>query len=640
MFPWLWRMVRHPPVWCGTLVFLATVSLYVQTRTFDFVEYDDQIYTYQNPHVQQGLCGSSIRWALGNTAATTANWQPLTFLSYLFDVSLFGMDPGAMHLHNALLHGVDSVLLFAFLLLFLKALARVRVMNATMSREPGQEGQRATSDAESRDPTWFLVSALLATLFWSLHPLRVDSVAWVASRKDVLCMFWFLLGHLLYLADLRRDCARRLAEDWKICVAGVCCILACMAKPTAMVFPCTAALLEYTMTLRISWRRNALFVYIAVIFMAITVCMQDAGGALDRGTLSFSLRLANAVAGVGQYVSSTIWPHNLCCFYPYEVPIPWRRFLPGSFFLLGVLMFILRYLCPILKINPPFSFLKARTAEKNGVQHPPFILAMTAGLLWFCISLVPVSGLLQVGLAACADRFSYLPGIGLSLALAALLWYASLHEHPLVRNMTIAVAILCLTGLYGVSYRQVGVWRNQFSLFWHAQHAVKGNHVAYTNVGTCYFNDGKYAEAMEQFLECAKVLNSASAAMNLASALSKLAGDDYIKDVFQHPVDDNDPLAAKKYHALGLLASFRRLDGLATEFLGKSLALNPAEYQAWEELGVICERQEKLHEAEVNFREASVRNPADRGLRAKLRQLEHANRRSGKQLPVQARKAN
>jgi len=619
---------RNPLFWCGALIFALSVSLYVQTLPFDFVEYDDQIYVYKNPHVLKGLCLPSLQWAFGNTGVESANWHPLTFISLMTDVSLFGANPGAMHLHNAVLHGVDGVLLFAFLLLLLRALARTPACLPQQTGVPhaAVEGGRSCGTAFPMD-VWI---ALLAALFWALHPLRVESVAWVSSRKDVLCLFWYLIGMLVYLSDLARDSDRRGSDDWRICVTAICFFFAFMSKPTAVVFPATAILLEYALTRRITWRRNEVLFYAAVAFMMVTICVQDAGGALDRSGLRFSLRLPNAIAAIGQYLSTTIWPCHLSCFYPYEVPIPWRRLIPGCMFVLALSYFVFQRLGPLMAAYPavPWQRNFVRQVEWHGSGEQA-ILGYAAGILWFVVALLPVMGILQVGIAACADRYTYLSGVGLSIVLAVFLKSACAWRRS-IRAVVFAVAACAVAALYPVAYRQVGVWRNQLTLFSHAERAVKGNHVAYGNVGTWYFNEGRYAEALEQFIECAKALLTPTVADNLASTLSKLAGDDYTNDVFLHPIAEDDPLAAMKYHALGLVACCRKMDDLAETFLKKSLAKNPREYQVWEQLGFICERQERMREAEAMFEKASALNPSERGLRAKLRQIRKRNEEEGR----------
>lgn len=597
---------RNRLFWCGALIFALSASLYLQTARFDFVEWDDPDYVYTNPAVMKGLCGPSLRWAFTDTATSTATWIPLTFVSHMADVSLFGVNAGPMHLHNAVLHGINSVLLFVFLLLFLNRLFPSRSQHV-----------------------WI---ALLATLFWSLHPLRVESVAWVASRKDVLCLFWYLIGTMVYMSDLTRDCARRKSEDWKACATAGCFLLAFMAKPTAVVFPATAMLLEYALTRRITWRRNELLLYSVMVFIAVTICTQDIGRALDKGSLGFVLRITNAIAAIGQYVSTTLWPQNLACFYPYEVPIPWRRLIPGCLFVLGVCYFFFRHLWPFVTAHPAVSWqtkLVKQTQLNSNEERDQNVLGYAVGIIWFVVALLPVVGLLQVGGAACADRYTYLSGVGLAIMLAVFFESVSAWWRT-VRLVLYVIVISGLAALYVVSYRQVGVWRNQITLFSHAERAVKGNHLAYTNVGTWYFNAGRYAEALEQYVEGAKILLTEQAEHNLASALSKLAGDDYTNDVFLHPIAEDDPLAAMKYHALGLVACWRKMDDLAETYLRKSLSKNSGEYQVWEQLGFICEKQGRMQEAEEMFRQASALNPSERGLRAKLRQIQRQNRDVGR----------
>jgi len=597
------RALKNPIVWCGALIFALSVALYVQTAQFGFVEYDDQIYVYQNQQVMKGLCVPSIVWAFRDTAESSSNWHPLTFLSLMTDVSLFGVSAGAMHVHNAVLHGVDSVLLFIFLLMILS---------------------RLYGSPAGRGDMWI---ALIATLFWAVHPLRVESVAWVASRKDVLCIFWYLTGMMVCLSGLSRKEDRQRTAIWQVCGTGGCFLLAYMSKPTAVVFPFTMVLLEYAVTRRILWLRSGLFFCMAFVFMGVTVYAQSRGLALDQGKLSFLLRLPNAVAAIGQYVATTVFPHKLACFYPYEVPIPYGRLVPGCLFVLFVGDFLLRYLLPLVKAYPVALWQgKFLTPAEwsGGDERAISVLGYAVGLLWFLFSLLPVVGLLQVGIAACADRYTYLSGIGLSIVLLVLLRKVLKCRRVVQVSVSMAICfVLCI--LYVASYRQVSVWRNQLTLFSHAAASVKGNHLAHCNVGTWYFNRGNYADALYHFVESAKPLLTKQAVENLAGALSKLAGDDYTNDVFLHPITEDDPLAAMKYHALGLIAYYRKLDLSAETYLKKSGDKNPREYQVWEQLGFLYERQERMTEAEEMFAKASALNPSERGLRLKLHQITRQN---------------
>jgi hypothetical protein len=637
------RTLRNPLVWCGALIFALAVSLYVQTARFDYLEWDDQLYVSRNTHVLRGLSADSILWAFTDTARKTCNWHPLTFLSHMADVTFFGVDPGPMHLHNAVLHGVDSVLLFAFLVMLIKRLSGGGGFGKTAL--PDAAGPISEIRAiRSSLPLPSLFAALVATLFWSLHPLRVESVAWIASRKDVLCLFWYLVGSMVYLSGLHRDrndvatdrggAARlRDREDfgWRPCAVAVLYLFAFMSKPTAIVFPATAMLLEYAVTRRITWRRNELMVYLAPILGTVTVFVQDIGLALDPGTLPLANRLPNAVSAIGQYVSTTIWPHNLACFYPYEWPVPYRRMIPACIFLVLLAEFLLRHLWPFVRAHPVAAW-QCRIVKPAAWNHDDaraqMVLGCGVGLLWFVIALLPVLGLLQVGIAACADRYNHLAGVGFSILLAVVMTRA--REWRPRAHVVLAVGMSAVSAvLYAVSYRQVGVWRNQFTVFSHAAKAVKGNHLAECNVGVTLLEEHRCQEALPHLLEAAKALLTEQYTHNLAAVLSRMAGDKSITDVLKRPVAADDPQASMKYHALGLIASYRNLDTSAESFLRKSAELDPREYHVWQQLGFLCERQGRMREAEEMFAKASALNPSERGLRAKLKQIRKQNRTSG-----------
>ncbi len=781
-------------------VFLLTLLPYLQTVSFDFVNYDDTLYVTKNPHVQKGLCAESLRWVFSaEPVRQIANWHPLTFLSLMADVSLFGESPGAIHLHNALLHALDAVLLFLFLAMVLKRLetdgvsadpfarasepARCGLLGRDGSPLPsahsddrlaysapvacaaGRTAGAAVPTGESADGKGLpslpvdlrlLTAAALAALFWSLHPLRVESVAWVSSRKDVLCIFFLLLGLMSYL--------RNVGGGGKsfLFASGACFFFAYASKPTAVVYPLLAVMLEYLVTRKVSWRRNELLVYLMAVFCMITYLAQHMGHAAVSG-LALTQRLSNAIASVGQYVTTTLLPVNLAIFYKYEIPVPYTRLVPGALFLLAVFHFFLNHVFPIIREQWSASRARGRDGsplpsagpcgrdgghasracgQADGVSDrrtaggcrpyrvsaDPFTRASeparcglpgrdgsplpsagqvaipgtageaqsgrdgsslpsahsddrdvgservvcavertagaavptgesadgkglpslpestrvyAVGILWFGVALGPVVGLVQVGFASCADRYTYLPAIGLSLALAyavsrALAGAAWLRASALGALSALLLALLALT------YRQTGFWKDTRTLFLHATQVTRENYVAYCNLGTYSLDRGNYEEAFDYNLESVKALLSElerktiiigykdQMINNLGIVLAVLGGAELKRgvggvsvenyNVFEYPVKKDDPKAADRYFALGLMAYHKELNGLAEQHLRTACELKPADCYRWRFLGFLLERQARFEEA-ITAYDKSQSLESDATIRERLRRL-------------------
>lgn len=597
-------------LWLFPLIFLLALAPYLKSAKFDFVNYDDQIYVYENASITNGLSLASAKWAFGKTVTTTANWHPLTFISLMTDVSLFGVRAGPMHLHNAILHACNSVLLFLFLF---EILLCVRKRDEVTDAASGPVSGWTLSGAYRVE--W--AAAALGAIFWAVHPLRAESVAWIASRKDVLCVFWYLLGMLVHLRGLTRQSSDNHSDssDARACVVAFFFLLAFMSKPTAMVFPVTAMILEYTLTSRVSWRRNQLMVYLMVVFVLVTLYAQGSGGAIMRGGIP-SMQLLNAVAAIGQYVTTTIVPTGLSFFYPYETSVPLRRLVPGILFLCVVADLVLRWLWPRWKTYRATS--NDAMSEENRPPIPPAVL-YAAGGLWFLVALAPVVGLVQVGMASCADRYTYLSSIGLALIVATAAKDFARHANAIGRWMLTVAAALWIGCLFFLAVRQVGYWKDTVTLLTHAIQVTRGNHVAHCNLAAYYFEKKDFEKAVLHIRQSA-ILGMTDIYMpRMEAAMTKLAGYDDMLEVLNQEVRDDDPHAAIKYHALGMIASYRKLDASAEAFLRKSVALGGAGYHPWELLGYLCERQGRYEEAEEAYEMAIKLNPERKALRDRIK---------------------
>lgn len=420
----------------------ATALVFAGVVGNGFVEYDDDLYVSERPEVLAGLDAESWRWAW--TSFQGANWFPLTRLSWMLDAELFGANPAAFHATSLALHVVAVLLLFAALL-------------------------RLTRDA------W---PAAFAAAIFALHPLHVESVAWVAARKDVLSGVCFVLA--LWLHERRARGSHPVA--WSLALAA-CLALGLLAKPMLVTLPCVLLLLDYWPLGRLGddFRFDARRVARAVLeklplfalagaASVVTVLAQREGGALQNLEIyPLGMRVEAALDALLRYLGSVAWPFDLAVFYPHprgSVPL-WRSAL-GLVVLFG-------------------GTLLAWRARRSA----PHVLV---GWAWFVGMLVPVSGLVQVGQAALADRYTYLPLIGLAVALA---WSAkaTVVRWPSLTRWTSSVGVLWLIGLALLSAGQVRTWRDGESLFRHALMATQSNAVAHTNLALVLVRDGRDAEA-------------------------------------------------------------------------------------------------------------------------------------------------
>jgi len=417
---------RHARTWALALFALAFV-LYLPSGSFPFVEYDDPAYVRDNPHLAQGLTARSVAWALTSTDYQY-NWHPLTWLSHALDVELFGrVEAGPHHLVNAGLHGLNAALLFLALL----ALTRART------------------------------TALLAAALFVAHPLRVESVAWISERKDLLAGLGFALTLLAYARHARAPGPRSLAA-----VAGALS-LGLLAKPTLVTLPFLLLVLDGwplgrfgREPLRRLLGEKLVLLVPCVLVSTLTVVAQRAGGALNSA-IDLGERLENAPLAYLVYLRQLVWPFDLAVFYPHPALLAPDGSRAGPA-LLAVLL-----LASLLGL-----------AWRHRSRAP----AAWTGLCWFLGLLVPMIGLVQVGNLAHADRYMYLAGIGPELALACGLTTLARTRPALARPLA-GLAVLVLVALCARSRDQLAVWRDSRALFEHAREVTERNWVAENQLG-------------------------------------------------------------------------------------------------------------------------------------------------------------
>ncbi len=413
-----------------------------------FVRFDDTAYITQNPEVLRGLSWEGLRWAFSTTYE--ANWHPLTWLSHMLDVELYELAPRGHHLTSLLLHAGSTVLLFLLL----------RSMTGDLWR-----------------------SAMVAALF-GIHPLRVESVAWAASRKDVLSGLFFLLALLSYLRYVRR---RTIAP-----YAALVLLFACglMAKPVVVTLPFQLLLLDFwplgrlgrpraASLLRLASEKLPLFA-LAAVASVVTYRAQQTGRAMEMlADLPFLSRLANAFVAYTGYLRHVVWPLELVFFYPHPgAGLPVRQVVASA---------LLLALCTV-------AALLVR-------RRRPWL---AVGWLLYLGSLVPMIGLVQVGSQAMADRYTYLPLVGIFMAIA---WtggeaFAGARRW---RPVLAAVAVLASTALMKVTMKQTTYWKDSVTLYTHALAVSSRNWVAEYNLGVALAAAGRTDAAEEHYRRCLSI---------------------------------------------------------------------------------------------------------------------------------------
>lgn len=446
----LWRENLGQPGPVCLLLFAAVSLVFCPVAGFDFVNYDDPDYVSANPHVQSGLTWQNFVWAF--TSGHASNWHPLTWLSHMLDWEMFGDRPGPQHLVSALVHGANTVLLFLVL--------------------------RRMTGAHWR-------SALVAA-FFGLHPLRAESVAWISERKDVLSAFFLLLtiGAYSRYAALRAGVGTRFGDSlsW-YGLSLVCFAMGLMSKPMLVTVPCLLLLLDYWPHRRLRFDGSGPsavlplvleklpFITLALASSVITFVVQRSGGAVST-SLAVPARLANALVSYVRYLAKTVWPVNLSVLYPH--PGHWPGWQVGGS---GVLLLMI---CTIVTV----------AARKR-----PYL---ATGWFWFAGGLVPVIGLIQVGIQSMADRYTYIPCIGLFILLV---WGAgeATERWPAGRSALIVAAIVSLMACAGVTAHQIRFWRDSETLFQRAVDVTSENYLAYNNLGFYLSGKGKLEQAKNDY---------------------------------------------------------------------------------------------------------------------------------------------
>ena len=595
--------MRRKTFICLVLI-TVTLAVFWQVSNHEFVNFDDDDYISENPHVQSVLSRQAIIWAF--TATRAANWHPLTWLSHMIDCQLYGLNPSGHHLTNVLFHLVNTLLLFLLL---------NRITGASWR------------------------SGFVAALF-ALHPLHVESVAWVAERKDVLSTLFWLLTMWAYIYYVEKPRLHRYLFTLLLFALGL------MAKPMLVTLPCVLLLLDYWPLKRIELGQSAsgqpaviqpstiakkpgaqafrlllektpLFVLVAVSSV-VTFVVQKSGGAVGAlEVYPIKIRVANALFSYVSYMVKMIWPQNLAVFYPHpgqSLPM-WQAAAAGLLLLL-------------------ISIAVIRAGRRQSY--------LPVGWLWYLGTLVPVIGLVQVGAQAMADRYTYVPLIGLFIMAA---WGVPelLAKYRFQRTVLATLATILLVTLTLVSKRQVRHWQNSLTLFQQAVEVTADNYVAHdslgnalaqqgmldqaivhyrealriksnlvnthNNLGVALLQQGEINRAMAQYYQALRLKpDSAETHNNLGVALFTVGQLDQAIGHYLTAIK-LDPNFGKAYNNLGnALARQGKLDEAFSQYY-KALELKANYPEAHNNLGVALAQQEKLREAIAHFKRALQLRP-------------------------------
>ncbi len=564
----------------GLLLVLATLALYNPVIHHPFVNFDDDRYVTDNAHVRAGLHWNTVKWAF--MTYDEANWHPLTWLSHATDCQLFGLNPAGHHYVNVLLHAVNVVLVFWLL-------------------------WKATGFAGRS----FMVAALFA-----LHPINVETVAWVAERKSVLSMMFLLLALWTYGWYARKPGFGRYAA-----VAG---LFACglMAKPMVITLPFVLLLLDFWPLQRIgsaagpaekrfvtrplSWLilEKVPLLMLSAASAIVTIKAQKAGDAIGSvKQYPISIRLENAVVSYARYLGKALWPSHLAPMYPLR---------EGS--LRGTLVWAATLL--VVAIT---AFVMARRQERY----------LTVGWLWFLGTLVPMIGLVQVGTQAMADRYAYLPFLGLFVMLVWAIadWATEWH----VSTAWLAViGAVCLFGGALVTHRQIGYWSDNLELWSHTAAVTNGNFIAEDNVGGALLAQGRQEEAMPHFHVAAAIdPTDAMSRLNIAAYEQRHGNIGQAIAQYNQVVHiTRDP----RYRAIAfsdLGYAYRELgdSARARESFTAAVALRPRTLRAWLGLGLVAQKSGDYPEAVSDYQHALAIQSWDLGYSLLARALEQSGRK-------------
>jgi tetratricopeptide (TPR) repeat protein len=524
------------------VLILATVIAYEPIRNSEFVGYDDPAYITENPYVAEGITSSSIIWAFSKSYA--GNWHPLTWLSHMLDYELYGLKPLGHHITNLLLHIANTLFLFLFL----------RRMTGAIWK-----------------------SAFVAAAF-ALHPVHVESVAWVSERKDVLSGLFFMLTLLAYVRYAEKPGIGRYIFMLAAFAMGL------MSKPMLVTVPFVLLLLDYWPLERIGrqitddggqqkltcgriiYEKVPLFAMSAAICVITFLAQRQDQAIMSLARLPLHIRIINAIGNYFNYVAKIIYPKNLAVLYPFPEKMTTDAAIIA---ILGIAILLIRF--------------------GRGRRW------LVAGLLWYLATLVPVLGLVQTGMQSMADRYAYLPSIGLFIMIA---WgaeeiFSKVRYSRIISASVITTVLIVMILLTRI---QAGYWRDSGTLYKHTIEVTKNNFIILGNYGYYLSTQGKHDEAMKYLMEAHSIRpNNLFVRENICIVLLDQNKNDeaiaYINETLQKA--ENWPETYKLYCGLGLAYERKGELSAALKNYNKALELKPDYTPAQNGLASVLAKQKQ-----------------------------------------------
>jgi protein O-mannosyl-transferase len=609
----------------GALLVALTLAVYGRTCTFDFIVLDDPTYVKWNHYVLDGLKPASLEWAVSQF--NDANWIPLTWLSLMLDATIYQKWPDGYHITNVLLHTANVLLVF---LVFTR-------MTGSAAR-----------------------SAFVAALF-AIHPLHVESVAWITERKDVLCTFFGLLSLWAYVRYAQTD------RRWAYVAAFCCLMLSLAAKQTFVTLPCVFLLLDYwplgrlrregeapaepslhtesakaaqqelrpPITVRQLVREKISFFALVAAFSVIAVVAQSRGGIRSLAAVPFGARVLNAIWAYGWYAWKAVVPLDLAIFYPH----PNQSLRP-------------------LDVIGPAAFLVLATAFACiNVRKRPYLIV---GWLWYLGTLFPLIGIVQIGKQRVADRYAYLPLLGLYLAVAWLV--PSLVPNVRLRRWLVPTAAVAAIAVYAVlGFKQVSLWDDDVKLFEHAlavtgnnamsrcslgcallgRHDSKGaianleesiyldpdDHLAHDDLGSAYQAAKRLDDAAREYRRAIELKEDApSPHEGLGTILSERHQYAEARKEFNRALEI-EPLSPMTYYNLSRLSEDLKEYDQAIDYAKRGLEVDPKHVECQRQIAHVLTEQGRIDEAITAFEKVAVMSPSDMESRLRIRELTEKKQR-------------
>ena len=555
---------RHRDILVCLFLVLTTLAVYWQVGNHEFVNIDDNLYVTENLHVQAGPTLESITWAFSTTRA--GNWHPLTWLSHMLDCQLCGLNPGWHHLTNLLFHIASTLLLFLVL-------------------------RRMTGGL------W--QSAFVAVLF-ALHPLHVESVAWVSERKDVLSTFFWMLTMWVYLLYVKHPGLNRYLLVLLAFVLGL------MSKPMLVTLPFVLLLMDYWPLCRFqskqlvvddnAQKRNHVksdykkstplslilekvpLIVVSAIFSIVTLWAQHSVKAVQSfEALSLKIRIANALVSYVSYIGKMIWPYQLAVFYPHPLTLSMWHAVAAFLLLVFVSVLVIRFR-----------------------QKYPYLIV---GWLWYLGTLIPVIGVVQVGFQTMADRYTYVPLIGLFIMIA---WVVpDILAGWRYRRVALAASAGFLITVFMVcTWLQAGYWRKSITLFEHALAVTENNWLAHNNLGFAISQQGKIDEAIAHYLEALRIKTDyLEARYNMGFALSRQGKIDDAIACYQEALRIKPDYVKARYN-LGIALFVQGKIDEAIAHYQEALRVKPDFVEAYYNLGIALFVKGEIDEAISHYQKA------------------------------------